>query len=119
MADVRVSFCSLKAKRSPLDFRPANDNGVSHITYVTATKNRKNIIDGEDRHLSLRNFDDKIKRQVYEKQKHRCPYCDARKDGHTYPTAAEEFVPWSRGGKTEKENCQMLCKWHNSHKSDK
>ena len=87
------------------------------------------IIDGEDRHLSLRNFDDKIKRQVYEKQKHRCPYCDIQKDGHTYPTAAEEYeykdmegdhiVPWSQGGKTEIENCQMLCKWHNSHKSDK
>lgn len=86
------------------------------------------IIDGEERHLALRSFDDKIKRQVYEKQGHRCPYCDARKSGHTYPGDVEEYdyrdmegdhiIPWSQGGKTEISNCQMLCKWHNSHKSD-
>ena len=86
------------------------------------------IIDGEERHLSLRAFDDKTKRQVYEEQNHKCPYCDAKKGGHTYPDDKEEYdykdmegdhiVPWSLGGKTEKDNCQMLCKWHNSHKSD-
>lgn len=86
------------------------------------------LVDGEERHLSLRAFDDKIKRQVYEEQGHKCPYCDAKKGGHTYSDVAEEYayeemegdhiVPWSLGGKTEKDNCQMLCKWHNAHKSD-
>lgn len=86
------------------------------------------IIDGEEKHLSLRAFDDKIKRQVYEEQKHKCPYCDIKKGGHTYPTVLKEYeynemegdhiIPWSAGGKTEKNNCQMLCKWHNGHKSD-
>lgn len=28
------------------------------------------------------------------------------------------FKPWSKGGKTELSNCQMLCKWHNEHKSN-
>ena len=86
------------------------------------------IIDGAEKHLSLRTFDDKTKRKIYEKQNHRCPYCDIKKDGHTYPTDKQEYefkemegdhiVPWSQGGKTEESNCQMLCKWHNGHKSD-
>lgn len=87
------------------------------------------LIDGEERHLSLRTFDDKTKRKVYERQNHKCPYCDAHVDGHTYPNGKTEYeysemegdhiVPWSQGGKTEEENCQMLCKWHNAHKSAK
>lgn len=87
------------------------------------------IIDGEEKHLSLRAFDDKIKRKVYESQHHKCPHCDAHKGGHTYPEGKTEYeykemegdhiVAWSQGGKTEESNCQMLCKWHNGHKSDK
>ena len=86
------------------------------------------LIDGSEKHLSLRTFDDKIKRKIYEKQKHKCPYCDIHKDGHYYPDNKVEYeydemegdhiIPWSQGGKTEESNCQMLCKWHNSHKSD-
>lgn len=86
------------------------------------------IIDGEEKHLSLRQFDDKIKRKVYENQNHKCPYCDQSIGGHTYAQGVTEYdykdmegdhiVPWSQGGKTEIDNCQMLCKWHNGHKSD-
>ena len=86
------------------------------------------IIDGEEKHLSLRAFDNKVKRKIYEAQKHKCPYCDDKIGGHTYPNDKEEYefnemegdhiIPWSQGGKTEESNCQMLCKWHNSHKSD-
>lgn len=32
---------------------------------------------------------------------------------------ADHIVPWSRGGKTSAENCQMLCRAHNRSKSDK
>lgn len=87
------------------------------------------IMTGEEKHLSLREFDDKIKRKVYEAQGHKCPYCERNIDGHTYPKNTIEYeykemegdhiVPWSQGGKTEESNCQMLCKWHNGHKSDK
>lgn len=86
------------------------------------------IITGEEKHLSLRQFDDKIKRKVYENQHHKCPYCDRAIDGHTYANNKTEYeynemegdhiVPWSQGGKTEESNCQMLCKWHNGHKSN-
>ena len=30
----------------------------------------------------------------------------------------DHVLPWSQGGHTEESNCQMLCKWHNGHKSD-
>lgn len=86
------------------------------------------IIDGEEKHLSLRAFDNKTKRKVFEHQKHKCPYCDNAVGGHTYPNGRNEYefnemegdhiVPWSQGGRTEECNCQMLCKWHNGHKSN-
>ncbi len=86
------------------------------------------IIDGEEKHLSLRAFDRKTAAKIYEKQKYTCPYCEKKIGGHTYPEGkhsyelkdmeADHIVPWSKGGKTEESNCQMLCKWHNGHKSD-
>ena len=55
--------------------------------------------------------------------------------GHTYPEGqksaiygnntykfsqmqADHITPWSKGGKTVPDNCQMLCTWHNEHKRD-
>jgi hypothetical protein len=86
------------------------------------------IIDGEEKHLSLRQFDEKTARKVYEKQHGTCPYCEKKIGGHTYPDGkniyefkemeADHVLPWSKGGKTQEDNCQMLCKWHNGHKSD-
>lgn len=96
---------------------------------VTSTKGiYEYIIDGEEKHLSLRAFDSKTAREIYERQNHKCPYCEKQIGGHTYPQGTSEYkfsemeadhiVPWSKGGKTEESNCQMLCKWHNGHKSD-
>lgn len=45
---------------------------------------------------------------MYAKQQGHCPDCDQN----------DHIKPWSKGGKTELSNCQMLCKWHNEHKSD-
>lgn len=85
------------------------------------------VVDGLEKHLSLRQFDKKTAMKVYEDQKHRCPYCDKTVDGHTYPGGKTEYefeemeadhiVPWNKGGRTVEDNCQMLCKYHNGHKS--
>lgn len=80
------------------------------------------IIYGDVKYLSIRTFDEKTARAVYEKQSHKCPYC--QKDGLEKEYAfkemeADHIIPWSKGGKTEVDNCQMLCKKHNREKSNK
>lgn len=83
------------------------------------------IIDGQERHLNLRQFDDEVKQRVYEKQRHKCPYCTKHIDGYSgkdeYELSemeADHIIPWSQGGKTIEDNCQLLCRYHNGHKSD-
>lgn len=77
------------------------------------------IITGNPSCLSLRKFDEKTARETYEKQHHHCPYC--LKEGNTREYAfpemeADHIIPWSKGGHTVPENCQMLCKEHNRRK---
>lgn len=93
------------------------------------------ILDGQEKHLSLRAFDKDTAKTAYAKQQGHCPYCDQNVAGHTYPKGqksaiygsntyefnemqADHIKPWSKGGKTVPGNCQMLCKWHNEHKSN-
>lgn len=74
------------------------------------------VLDGQEKHLSLRAFDDDIKREVYEKQKGICPVC-----GNHFEIEemhADHITPWSKGGKTVVENCQMLCADCNRRKSN-
>ena len=73
------------------------------------------VFDGDERHLSIRKFDDRIRNRVYAKQKGICPICGE----HFVITKmeADHIVPWSKGGKTVETNCQMLCKACNRDKS--
>ncbi len=75
------------------------------------------LLTGEERHLNLRQFDDKIKRKVYEKQEGICPICKKRFEIHEME--ADHIIPWHQGGKTVIDNCQMLCKKDNRIKSGK
>lgn len=75
------------------------------------------LIDGEERHLSLRAFTEKMKRTAYEKQKGICPVC---KEHFEYEEMeGDHITPWHLGGKTTSENCQMLCQSDNRTKSGK
>ncbi len=65
------------------------------------------VLDGDERHLNLRAFDANIRREVYERQKGVCPHC--KKHFAIADMAADHIKPWSRGGQTRVENCQMLC----------
>ena len=80
------------------------------------------VFDGDKKHLNLRQFDNTIKRNIYQKQSGICPYCanteNENKIWKIDEMEADHIIPWSRGGKTTPENCQMLCKHHNRIKSD-
>lgn len=75
------------------------------------------LFDGLEKHLSLRQFDDKTKKKVYQKQQGICAIC-----GNHFQLEemeADHIDPWHEGGKTIIENCQMLCKHCNRTKSGK
>ncbi len=75
------------------------------------------LLSGDSRMLSLRSFDDKTKRKVYEAQKGFCVKCGGKFE--IKEMEADHIIPWSKGGKTLIENCQMLCRKCNGRKSDK
>lgn len=66
------------------------------------------LLDGDERHLSIRMFDRRTRRAAYERQGHRCALC-----GRVEPLAdmhADHVRPWCEGGHTTPDNCQMLCR---------
>ena len=74
------------------------------------------LLDGEERHLNIRAFSSKMARTAYERQKGICPKCG--KHFKIEDMQADHITPWSKGGKTTAENCQMLCANCNRRKSD-
>lgn len=79
------------------------------------------VIYGESKYLSLRTFDEKTIKQKYEEQTHHCIYCVDEGNNQEYALQeleADHIIPWSLGGKTISENCQLLCKKHNSSKGN-
>lgn len=83
--------------------------------------------------LNVRVFDEPTKKTVYSEQTKEaesksvsnCSYCaighDANKDKiWAYNDMdADHVSAWSKGGSTEKENCEMLCKPHNRAKGNR
>lgn len=100
---------------------------------------RKNIyeyvLDGEkDKSLlSIRVFKDDVKRVVYARQTSEaknlkisnCPLCACGNNNNktriwTFKEMdADHVTAWSKGGSTDIENCQMLCKTHNRAKGNR
>lgn len=81
------------------------------------------LLSGNEKYLNIRAFTDNEKRQVYERQKGICPHCMAERREKTHyeleEMEADHITPWCEGGKTNIDNCQMLCKEHNRRKSSK
>ena len=75
------------------------------------------LLSGDERCLNIRTFTDNMKREAYERQKGVCAKCG--KHFELSEMEADHITPWSEGGKTVAENCQMLCKDCNRRKSDK
>lgn len=102
-------------------------------------KNRRNIFEyilggcRDNKLLDIRVFDEVDKRVVYEKQTSiakkknisNCPLCatgnevNKRKIYSLSDMDADHIKAWSKGGKTEIGNCEMLCKTHNRSKGNR
>jgi len=81
------------------------------------------VFDKKEKHLSIRAFTPSMKRGAYERQGGVCPHC--QKEGRAKvhyeleEMEGDHFKPWCEGGKTNVDNCQMLCKEHNRLKSSR
>lgn len=73
------------------------------------------LLTGDERNLSIRTFDRRDALAAYEKQQHKCKECE--KVFEFEKMQADHIVPWSKGGKTVPDNCQMLCATCNRKKS--
>ncbi len=66
--------------------------------------------------LNLRAFSERDKQAAYSRQQGICPVCKNHFEFNEM--AGDHIKPWSKGGQTVPENCQMLCRDCNSKKSD-
>lgn len=67
--------------------------------------------------LNLRAFDKRDKLAAYSKQGEICAACKKHFDFEEME--GDHIIPWSKGGHTQPDNCQMLCKACNGKKTDK
>lgn len=75
------------------------------------------VLTRQEKYLNIRAFNDKMKREAYERQKGICVKCQEHFE--LDEMEADHVTPWHEGGKTNAENCQMLCKEDNRRKSGK
>ena len=73
------------------------------------------VLNGKERHLSIRAFTDNQIREAYERQEGICPVC--KNHFELSGMQADHTTPWSKGGKTVSSNCRMLCAEDNRTKS--
>lgn len=67
--------------------------------------------------LNLRAFDKRDKLAAYSKQDGICPICKQHFEYNEME--GDHIIPWSKGGQTTPDNCQMLCRDCNAKKTDK
>lgn len=144
-ADVEKEMCGLEWGRLYETYKnqPYNPQIVSEQVkqlygdpYV---KNRRGVFEyilgglTDTKLLDVRVFDDATKRTVYEKQTSEaeknntsnCPLCALGHDANKTKIwslkdmDADHVTAWSKGGATNKANCEMLCKTHNRAKGNR
>ena len=79
------------------------------------------VLTRNEKFLNIRAFNEKMKREAYERQNGICQFCKKQKKGKIKwdisEMEADHVTPWHEGGRTIAENCQMLCREHNRTKS--
>jgi hypothetical protein len=108
-----------KFKDKKLDPK-ALESEISRLMLDEDVENKKGIytyiLEKDEKYLNIRAFNDNMKREAYERQNGICPKC--KKHYNISEMEGDHIDPWSKGGKTTTENCQMLCKRCNRRKSD-
>lgn len=105
------------SKLNPTEIEKEISKLMSDIDVVNKKGIYAYILDRKESHLNIRTFDEHIRRSVYERQKCKCAKC--QKECKIEEMDADHIKPWSKGGQTTAENCQMLCRECNRRKSDK
>ena len=88
------------------------DSGV--YQYILSGEGRSNR-----KYLHLRTFSKTIKKKFLKKQGWKCATESCQKEIDEHTGHADHKTPWSEGGKTEEDNCQILCLECNLQKSNK
>jgi hypothetical protein len=98
----------------------AIENIINRLMIDDDVTNKKGIysyvLNGEEKFLNIRAFTPNQKREAFERQKGICPIC--KKHFKIDEMEADHITPWSQGGKSNSENCKMLCRDCNRRKSD-
>ena len=109
-----------KLKDTTLDSKKLEEQ-VAKLMQDEDVTSRKGIYQyvlfGDEKYLNIRQFKESDKRYAYENQFGVCIKCGEHFS--IEEMEADHILPWSKGGKTDKDNCQMLCKQCNRRKSDK
>ena len=121
-------------------YNPKKISDTVHKLYADPyVQNRKGVFEyilGEEKDtklLNVRVFDEVIKRAVYaeqtteakKKEISNCSFCAIGHDSNKNKIwkidemDADHVSAWSKGGKTDIENCEMLCKTHNRAKGNR
>ncbi|WP_288983475.1 HNH endonuclease signature motif containing protein [uncultured Flavobacterium sp.] len=99
----------------------ALEEEITYLMLDEDVSNKKGIyyfvLNRKERHLSIRAFSEKQKREAFERQKGICVKCGEKFELNEME--ADHITPWHEGGKTAADNCQMLCKLDNRIKSGK
>ncbi|MCD8296540.1 MAG: HNH endonuclease [Prevotella sp.] len=109
-------------KKYGKDYHSATDleQKVARLMIDDDVTNKKGIYDyvlsHDERKLNIRAFTAKMKRAAYERQEGFCVKCG--KHFEIEEMQADHIKPWSKGGTTTAENCQMLCQPCNATKSN-
>ena len=99
----------------------ALEQRISELMQDDEVTNRKGIYEylltDKEKFLNIRQFSDNQKRAAYERQDGICPNC--KKHFEIDQMEGDHHIPWHLGGKTDDDNCVMLCKNCNREKSGK
>lgn len=92
---------------------------ISELMQDVDVTNKKGVylfvLNRKEKHLNIRKFNDRERREAYERQKGICIVCEEH--FQMEKMEADHITPWHDNGKTVAENCQMLCKECNRRKS--